>query len=162
MNYTMPPDRPPQGPPPPPGRRPRNKRGRRSGPPPNHSPQPGAPHSAAQPNPPGYYGAPGYPAQQQHASQPGQPAARLPRRRGRRGRAIAPGCILGCMGVVGVFVLGFLITGWLVYDHYSNKLEDKVAALEKLADYNSFETTVIYDRRGNELYEVFDEGRKLV
>jgi len=57
-------------------------------------------------------------------------------------------------------VLGFLITAMLVYDHYSRRLENQVSKLKNLSDYQSFQTTIIYDRHGNELYEVFDEGRR--
>jgi penicillin-binding protein 1C len=119
--------------------------------------------------PPGYQPG-GYPPQQGYPPagyppQPGHPPAstsqpRPPRRRGRRGFAIGPGCILGCIGVVGVFVLGFLITAFLVYDYYSRKLEDEIDKLEQLTNYESFETTVILDRDGNELYEVIGEGRR--
>lgn len=103
---------------------------------------------------------------QVHPITPGQPLApvagpvRRPRRRGRQGCAIGPGCILGCMGILAVFMLGFLITGWLVYDYYSGQLEDEIDNLDTLADYQSFETSLIYDRHGNELYEVLGEGRR--
>ncbi|MBN2304688.1 MAG: hypothetical protein JXQ72_09440, partial [Anaerolineae bacterium] len=44
---------------------------------------------------------------------PGQPGARQHpvRRRGRRGCSIGPGCIFGCIGFVGVIMLGLLIAG---------------------------------------------------
>jgi penicillin-binding protein 1C len=84
--------------------------------------------------------------------------SRQQRRPRRRGLALGPGIFLGCMGIAAVFVLGFLITAWLIYDHYSGKLEAQIAALETLSDSSSFETTVIYDRDGQELYQVFDEG----
>ena len=74
------------------------------------------------------------------------------------GLALGPGILLGCMGIVTVFVLGFLVTAWLIYDHYSNKLEEQIAALETLSESSSFETTVIYDRDGQELYQVLGEG----
>jgi 1A family penicillin-binding protein len=100
-------------------------------------------------------------------STPGQPpppdqAYGLPPRRRRRSGVppIGPGCILGCIGVVGVMVLGFLIVSFVVYDYYSGKLEDEVDRLKNLDSYQSFETTVIYDRNGNELYELLGEGRR--
>lgn len=135
----------------------------------SHPPQPNQPR----PNPRAPQPAPRrqartrtpYPPQQppvQRGIPPGQqpPRARRPRRRGRRGLAIGPGIIFGCMGIVGVLVVGFLISGWLVYDHYSDELEEQIAGLEKITDYQSFETTVIRDRYGNKLWEVFDEGRR--
>ncbi len=51
--------------------------------------------------------------------------------------------------MVGVMVLGFLITAFVIYDYYSNKLEGEVSKLKNLENYQSFETTVIYDRHGN-------------
>src|SRR5690554_5755775 len=89
---------------------------------------------------------------------PPAPAQRSSRRPRRKGIALGPGILLGCMGIVTVLVRGFLITAWLVYDHYSNKLEEQIAALETLTDSSSFENTVIFDRDGQELYQVFDEG----
>ncbi len=136
---------------PPPQRRRRPRRGRQPTP---NQPQRGAP-------PPGYSAGPEYGAPAPYA--PGQPnyaPARRPRRRGRRGFALGPGCIFGCVGIVGVLMFGFLITAFLVYDFYSGKLESEIDNLEQLVDYKSFETTIIYDRHGNELYEVFEEGRR--
>lgn len=57
-------------------------------------------------------------------------------------------------------MFSFLIISWLVYDHYSNRLEDKVDELENIANYESFETTMILDRHGGDLYEVLGEGRR--
>lgn len=100
--------------------------------------------------------APGYPpgAVQGAAPAPAQ-RSRRPRR---KGFALGPGILLGCMGILTVLVLGFLVTAWLIYDYYSNKLEEQIAALETLNESTSFENTVIYDRDGQELYQVFDEG----
>ena len=82
-----------------------------------------------------------------------------PRRR-RRGFALGPGIILGCVGIVGVLMLTALTAVFLVYNHYSNRLEDEIDRLADLASYQSFETTVIYDHAGNKLYEVIGEGRR--
>ena len=139
---------PPQGGPPPANQRPRRKQGRRSRRPP--TPPYGQPPYA----PPGQPGQPDYRGANQRASQ------RRARRRGRRGLTIGPGCIFGCIGIVGVAVLVFLVAAFIVYDHYSSRLEDEIAKLEDLADYQSFETTVIYDRHANKLYEVINEGRR--
>ncbi|MBN2305329.1 MAG: transglycosylase domain-containing protein, partial [Anaerolineae bacterium] len=80
----------------------------------------------------------------------------------RRGCSIGPGCIFGCIGFVGVIMLGLLIAGILVYDYYSGELEDEIDKLAEIANYDTFETTVILDRDGNELFEVFDEGRRTI
>ena len=100
----------------------------------------------------------GYPAPGAPAAAPAPAPAQRSRRGRRRGFALGPGILLGCMGIVTVFVLGFLVTAWLIYDHYSNKLEEQIAALETLSESSSFETTVIYDRDGQELYQVLGEG----
>ncbi|MBN1202094.1 MAG: PBP1A family penicillin-binding protein [Anaerolineae bacterium] len=136
MSYPTQPHYPPeQRPQPPANRKRRPKQRQRAS---YHPPGPGTPQT------------PGYPA----------PAVKRSRRRRRSGCAIGPGCILGCMGFIAVAMLGFLITGWLVYDHYSDQLEERINDLEQLANYESFESTMIYDRYGSELYEVFGEGRR--
>ena len=81
---------------PPPQRRRRPRRGRQPTP---NQPQRSAP-------PPGYTAGPEYGAPAPYV--PGQPnyaPARRPRRRGRRGFTLGPGCIFGCVGIVGVLVL---------------------------------------------------------
>ena len=125
----------------------RPPRGRRRTPTPPYA-QPGVPPQAGRMTP--------IPGQPDYAGLPS--SARRSRRR--RGLTIGPGCIFGCIGMVGVMVLGFLIVSFIVYETYSNRLEDQIAKLKDLENYQSFETTVIYDRNGNELYEVVNEGRR--
>ncbi|HML22742.1 MAG TPA: PBP1A family penicillin-binding protein [Aggregatilinea sp.] len=148
MSYPMPPQYPQGGQPP----RKKSKKRRGSRPPqaPGYAPYPGA-------YPPTNPQTPGYGMQPVQAQQQKPPARR--RRRGRRGCAVGPGLILGCMGIIGVMVLSFLITAWLVYDHYVGQLEDKIDSLDQIGN-QSFETTVIYDREGSKLDEVFSEGRR--
>ncbi|MBN1680515.1 MAG: transglycosylase domain-containing protein [Anaerolineae bacterium] len=141
MNYPNQPNRPARGSPPP--QRPPKRRRSRQPRPQRRYPTP----------PPGSAAGPDY-------RQAAQSRPHPPRKRGRRGMAIGPGCIFGCMGLVAVMVLGFLITIWLIYAYYSSQIEDEVDQLEALSDYSSFETTLIYDRHGNELYEVLGEGRR--
>ncbi len=93
------------------------------------------------------------------SGQPNYAPAHRPRRRGRRGFAIGPGCIFAASESWRADVR-LPDHGLLVYDFYSGKLENEIDNLEQLIDYKSFETTIIYDRHGNELYEVFDEGRR--
>jgi penicillin-binding protein 1C len=127
-------------------RRPRSKQARRIPTPPYAQPGITPPPGRSTPLP----GQPAYPGQ--------PPTAHRSRRR--RGLTIGPGCIFGCIGIVGVMVLGFLIVSFVVYEHYSSRLEGQVAKLKDLENYQSFETSVIYDRNGNELYEVINEGRR--
>ncbi len=107
--------------------------------------------------PPPYANQQGYPPQGQPGQYAGSPRAR---RLGRRGFSIGPGVILGCVGIVGFVMLGLLITSLVAYDHYSGRLEDEIDKLEDLANYQSFESSVIYDHEGHKLYEVINEGRR--
>jgi 1A family penicillin-binding protein len=153
MSYPMQPNQPSRYTPSPRNRRSRRKQGRRPGTPTREQPGVALPPGYAVPQ----GSQPGYPPP---AGQPSYAVPGYHHRRGRRGCAVGPGCIFGCIGVVGVMMLGFLITTLLVYDHYSRRLESQVAKLKNLSDYQSFQTTIIYDRHGNDLYEVFDEGRR--
>jgi peptidoglycan glycosyltransferase len=81
----------------------------------------------------------------------------LPKRRRKRmpmGCAIALGLFVTvCMGTT---LLSF-IGGVIAYAQIGNLLNDRVAALD---DYANFQSTYLYDRNGVELYEVFGEGRR--
>ncbi len=77
------------------------------------------------------------------------------------------GC--GCaarMLVGGVLLLAFLIftgiviTGTLVYSGLSAEIEEEIVALESARDRETFETTVIMDRDGRVLWEIFGEGKR--
>lgn len=155
MAYSSPPNQPSRNPR---GRKPPRRsrdRDRRQGTPPPYPPQ-GYGHAPGQPPLLGYQSGPEqqYGVQQQYAGSPRR------QRRRRRGIALGPGIIFGCVGIVGVVMLGMLVAFLLAYDHYSSRLEDEIAKLEDLADYQSFESSVIYDRDGNKLYEVISEGRR--
>ncbi|NDJ78585.1 MAG: hypothetical protein GYB65_20235 [Chloroflexi bacterium] len=113
------------------------------GPPPQRVPRPQRGRRTRRPVPPGT-----------------SPPAGKRRRRTRRGISIPPGCIFGCVAVVGVMLFSMLVSGCMVYDHYSDRLDDQIAKLDDLHSYRSFQTTVIYDRYGNELDQVFGEGRR--
>ncbi len=115
------------------------------------------PPTPPQGQPPVPYGQPPVPGQQPDPRYAGSP--RMQRRR-RRGFAIGPGIILGCVSMVGLVMLGLLVAFLVAYDHYSGRLEDEIDKLEALAEYQSFESSVIYDRNGNKLYEVIGEGRR--
>jgi len=129
---------------------PPRQRGQQPYPPPQQYPPQQPPYPQPSQPPPGYSD---YPPSPDYAiaPSPNNPPGRVrrPRRRGRRGCSIGPGCILGCVGLVGFVLLGFLIAGWLTYDYMVGRLEDKIDAIDYLGD-NS-ETTLIYDRYGTEL-----------
>lgn len=101
------------------------------------------------------------------ARQQAPKVVRARRRRKQRGCMPGPGCLLGCFGVMGGFTIVFLIAVFVVYSQYSALLEDTVDDIERrqssVGDPNNtsgFETTIIYDRNGNRLFEVFDQGRR--
>lgn len=123
-----------------------------SAPPPRRGKRSSRQHRPVTPTP-GYPMPPVAPGQLPYGV-PGRP------RRRRRGFALGPGIILGCVGIVGVLMLTALTVVFLVYNHYSNRLEDEIDRLADLTSYQSFETTVIYDHAGNKLYEVIGEGRR--
>ncbi|MBZ0307347.1 MAG: transglycosylase domain-containing protein, partial [Anaerolineae bacterium] len=96
-------------------------------------------------------------------SRPSKPRRRIVQRK-RRGCMPGPGCLLGCFGALGVFSIVFLIGAYLVYYQVSRRLEKRVDELEAnindVSSESGFETTFIYDRDGNKLYEVFGQGRR--
>ncbi|GAB4269679.1 MAG: PBP1A family penicillin-binding protein [Candidatus Promineifilaceae bacterium] len=78
------------------------------------------------------------------------------------------GCF-GCLGrafIVGVLLLalivftGVIITGTLVYTSFAEEIEDGIAKLENVENRETFETTVITDRNGRVLWEIFGEGKR--
>jgi 1A family penicillin-binding protein len=77
------------------------------------------------------------------------------------------GC--GCLG--GLILIGFLLlalavfgavtaVGAFVYADWSRQIEDEIAALDSVRDRETFETTEILDRNGNQLWEIFGEGKR--
>ena len=145
-------------------------------PPPERRPPPQYPNQ-----PPGQYPPPAqpvYPPRPQQGQYPPQPPANgqpvppkrrypLARRSARLGWMPGPGCILGCAGVFSAFAIVFLIATFLVYYSVNQRLEERIEELDKnlsnISDpgvTSGFETTFIYDRNQNKLYEVFGQGRR--
>ncbi|MCI0711900.1 MAG: transglycosylase domain-containing protein [Chloroflexi bacterium] len=93
---------------------------------------------------------------------------RTPRTRfGKLGCMLSPQCLIGCLGIVSVFICGSLVALFLAYASYSSRvqagvdnLEARLDALEDPSNIENFETTYIYDRQGRQLYEIFGEGRR--
>lgn len=92
-------------------------------------------------------------------TQPMQRVSELPRRRG----------CFGCFSrafFVGVLVVGMLVfvvsvaAGTLGYAQLSKEIEQGVTTLDTARDRETFETTVIMDRNGEVLWEIFGEGKR--
>jgi penicillin-binding protein 1C len=78
------------------------------------------------------------------------------------------GC-LGCLGrafLVGLLLLallifaGIVVAGTLVYTELTREIEAGVAKLDAARDRETFETTRIFDRHGELLWEIFGEGKR--
>lgn len=76
---------------------------------------------------------------------------------------------LGCMGKLflgGILLLalaifaGVLIAGTLVYSNLSAEIEEGITKLDAARDRETFETTQIFDRNGELLWEIFGEGKR--
>jgi membrane peptidoglycan carboxypeptidase len=64
--------------------------------------------------------------------------------------------LLLAMAVFGsIFVVGMFI-----YADWSRQIEDEIVALDSVRDRETFETTQILDRNGNQLWEIFGEGKR--
>lgn len=78
------------------------------------------------------------------------------------------GCF-GCLGRVfigGLLLLAFLIftgiviAGTLIYKEFSQEIEAGITKLEAARDRETFETTIITDRNGELLWQIFGEGKR--
>jgi penicillin-binding protein 1C len=78
------------------------------------------------------------------------------------------GC-LGCLGqavIVSVLLLavlvfgGIVVAGTLVYSNLSREIEAGIAKLDTARERETFETTRIFDRNGELLWEFFGEGKR--
>jgi len=90
------------------------------------------------------------------------PQQRLPRKRGRRRILGLPaGCLWAVAGLFVTFCGGLTLLTLLGAMVFVPQIEaewaDRIAEVD---NYRGFETTFIYDRYGNQLYEAFGEGRR--
>ena len=90
----------------------------------------------------------------------GPPPRRRRKRRPRRVRFSFGGCLLAIGAALAVFVGLVLVVGFVVVNALSARLEESLQRLDEVADRQTFQTTTIYDRNGDELYEIFEEGRR--
>ncbi len=78
----------------------------------------------------------------------------------------------GCMGcfstmmlggllllAIGIFA-GIVIAGTLIYTNLKGEIDEGIAKLDGARDRETFETTRIYDRNGQLLWEIFGEGKR--
>ena len=83
----------------------------------------------------------------------------VPRRRGCRSclsRAFIMGIILLALAVFA----GVIAVGTIIYVNFSREIEDGIAKLDTAPDRETFETTQIFDRNGDLLWEIFGEGNR--
>ncbi len=105
----------------------------------------------------------GYPPRPGHGPQYAapHPAPRpVPRRPRRRFRLFSGGCLITIAAALGVFAALVLILILIIVGALSARLEDRLAEMGDLSQRQSFQTTVLYDRNGETLYQIFDEGRR--
>ena len=72
------------------------------------------------------------------------------------GRALIGGILLLALLIFG----GVVVAGTLIYSNLSQEIEDGIAKLEAARDRETFETTQIFDRNGELLWEIFGEGKR--
>jgi len=88
-----------------------------------------------------------------------QPPPPPPRRKwgcGCLGRLFIGGILLLALFIFG----GVLIASTLIYSNLSGDIEEGIAKLDTARDRDTFETTRIFDRNGELLWEVFGEGKR--
>ncbi|MBN2472420.1 MAG: transglycosylase domain-containing protein [Anaerolineae bacterium] len=89
------------------------------------------------------------------------PAPRpVPRRPRKRFRLFSGGCLITMAAALGVFAALVLVLVLIVIGALSARLEDRLAEMGDLSQRQSFQTTMLFDRNGEELYQIFDEGRR--
>ncbi|MFN2187439.1 MAG: transglycosylase domain-containing protein, partial [Candidatus Promineifilaceae bacterium] len=99
------------------------------------------------------------------SEQPTQPIKPFRKEKVRQKRRMGCGCVMKLL-VGGVLTLALLIftgvavTAALAYSSYSAEIEEGIAALESARDRETFETTIITDRKGRVLWEIFGEGKR--
>lgn len=104
-----------------------------------------------------------YPKQQMRPGNPqGQPPARLPRKRTRkRILGLPSGCVWAAAGLFVTFCGGLTLLSIMAAMIFVPQIEAEwTERIAEVDNYRGFESTFIYDRYGNDLYEAFGEGRR--
>lgn len=101
---------------------------------------------------------------------PGQPQQHpTPRTRQRRKRTrhLLIGCFQWLRAMFSILLMALAaiigavaIVALVIYNSLAGELAEDMAALERMEGVEDFQSTRIYDRDGNPLYEVFEEGRR--
>lgn len=120
------------------------------------------PHTPLSPTPPPTY----YQPPPSTPTHPGRTKRRKSLRRRYRVGCVGcspMGCLISCAGVLGVTSIVLLISLYIVYSEASARFETAEVEMDrKFAEWETsgYQTTFIYDRHGEQLYEVFGECRR--
>ena len=84
---------------------------------------------------------------------------------GKSGRRRGCGCLgrlfLGGLLLMALFIFtGIVIASTLIYSELSAEIEEGIVALDSARSRETFETTRIFDRNGQLLWEIFGEGKR--
>jgi len=83
------------------------------------------------------------------------------KRQGRRGCGCLSTLFLGGVILIALIVFaGVAITGLVIYSDLSTEIEEGISALDTARDRETFETSRIFDRDGQLLWEIFGEGKR--
>src|SRR5215831_10832993 len=78
-------------------------------------------------------------------------------------RRLPSGCI-GCLAALltlsAVVICGSSVLAMVVWNAYSSQLSNRLEKAQQVAETQAFQTTKIYDRNGDQLHEIFDQGRR--
>ncbi len=98
------------------------------------------------------------------ATMPQQQPQRLPRRKPQPRKILGctPGCFMVIAGLIATFCGGLTLLTLVVSVSFGARLEQQYTErVERIDDYQQFQSTFLYDRTGQQLYEVFGEGRRI-
>jgi penicillin-binding protein 1C len=93
--------------------------------------------------------------------QPTQPVEYVYSRPKRRGCGCLSRLFIGGLLLLALAIFtGVIVTGTLIYTDLSAEIEEGITALDEARNRETFETTLITDRNGRELWEIFGEGKR--
>ncbi|MCP4424630.1 MAG: hypothetical protein GY803_09075, partial [Chloroflexi bacterium] len=92
-------------------------------------------------------------------TRPNLPVVSQRPRRGCRG-CLSRAFIIGLLLLALVVFAGVVAVSTIIYTNFSKEIEDGIAKLDTARDRETFETTQIFDRSGELLWEFFGEGNR--